>query len=79
VIGIAVDQLDKVKPYAAEMGINYPILIGELDAIELARQAGNELGALPFSVVLDRQGKAVHGELGRITEDKLGALVQPLL
>ena len=79
VIGIAVDQLDKVKPYAAEMGINYPILIGELDAIELARQAGNELGALPFSVVLDRQGKAVRGELGRITEDKLGAMVQPLL
>jgi thiol-disulfide isomerase/thioredoxin len=79
VIGIAIDQLEKVRPYAAEMGMNYPILIGELDAIDLARQAGNELGALPFTVVLDRNGNAVRGELGRVTEAKLAALVRPLL
>ncbi|HEY7760788.1 MAG TPA: TlpA disulfide reductase family protein [Burkholderiales bacterium] len=79
VVGIAIDQLDKVRPYAAEMGINYPILIGELGAIDLARQAGNELGALPFTVVLDRNGHAVRGELGRVTEAKLAALVRPLL
>jgi thiol-disulfide isomerase/thioredoxin len=79
VVGIAIDQLDKVRPYAAEMGMNYPILIGELDAIDLARQAGNELGALPFTVVLDRNGNAVRGELGRVTEEKLAALVRPLL
>ncbi len=30
------------------MRINYPILIGELDAIDLAQQAGNQLGGLPF-------------------------------
>jgi thiol-disulfide isomerase/thioredoxin len=79
VVGIAIDQLDKVKPYAAEMGINYPILIGELEAIDLARQAGNELGALPFTVVLDRAGNAVRSELGRVTERKLDVLVGPLL
>jgi thiol-disulfide isomerase/thioredoxin len=79
VVGIAIDQLDKVKPYAAEMGINYPVLIGELEAIDLARQAGNEMGALPFTVVVDRAGSAVRSELGRITERKLDALVAPLL
>jgi thiol-disulfide isomerase/thioredoxin len=79
VIGIAIDQLEKVRPYAAEMGMNYPILIGELDAIDLARQAGNELGALPFTVVLDRNGNAVRAELGRVTEAKLATLVRPLL
>jgi thiol-disulfide isomerase/thioredoxin len=79
VVGIAIDQLDKVRPYAAEMGINYPILIGELDAIDLARQAGNELGGLPFTVVLDRSGNAIRGELGRVTEARLAALIRPLL
>ena len=79
VVGIAIDQADKVKPYAAEMGINYPVLIGELEAIDLARQAGNEMGALPFTVVLDRQGNPVRSELGRITERKLDGLVAPLL
>ena len=79
VIGIAVDQQDKVRPYAAEMRINYPILVGDLEAIDLARQAGNRLGGLPFTVVFDRQGMAIHSQLGGINQQKLEALVEPLL
>jgi thiol-disulfide isomerase/thioredoxin len=79
VVGIAVDQDDKVRPYAAEMKINYPILVGDLEAIDLARQAGNRLGGLPFTVVFDRKGAAVHSQLGGINEQKLMALIQPLL
>jgi thiol-disulfide isomerase/thioredoxin len=79
IVGIAVDQNDKVRPYAAEMKINYPILVGDLEAIDLARQAGNRLGGLPFTVVFDRKGVAVHSQLGGINEQKLTALVQPLL
>ena len=36
------------RPYAAEMRINYPVLVGDLEAIDLARQAGNRLGGLPY-------------------------------
>jgi thiol-disulfide isomerase/thioredoxin len=79
VVGIAVDHKDKVVPYAAEMKINYPILIGDLEAIDLARQAGNRLGGLPYTVLFDRTGKAIHSQLGGIDEAKLEALVQPLL
>jgi len=79
VVGIAVDQTDKVRPYAAEMKINYPILIGDLEAIDLARQAGNRLGGLPFTVVFDRQGMPIHSQLGGINQLKLEALVEPLL
>ena len=79
IVGIAVDQQDKVRPYAAEMKINYPVLVGDLEAIDLARQAGNRLGGLPFTVVFDRQGAAVHSQLGSINPQKLEALVQPLL
>jgi thiol-disulfide isomerase/thioredoxin len=79
IVGIAVDQNDKVRPYAAEMKINYPILVGDLEAIDLARQAGNRLGGLPFTVVFDRNGAAIHSQLGGITQQKLEALVQPLL
>jgi thiol-disulfide isomerase/thioredoxin len=79
IVGIAVDQDDKVRPYAAEMKINYPILVGDLEAIDLARQAGNRLGGLPFTVVFDRKGVAVHSQLGGMNEQKLTALIQPLL
>ena len=79
VVGIAIDDDDKVRPYAAQLKINYPILIAGLDGIELARQAGNRLGGLPFTVILSRKGVLVHTQLGGVDEQKLEALVQPLL
>jgi thiol-disulfide isomerase/thioredoxin len=79
IVGIAIDDRDKVGPYAAQMSINYPILVGELDAMDLARAAGNELGGLPFTVVFGRDGKAAHTELGTLDEAKLVRLIEPLL
>src|SRR5215470_4712798 len=60
VVGIAIDEDDKVRPYAAQLKINYPILIAGLDGIELARQAGNRVGGLPFTVILNRKGLLAH-------------------
>jgi len=79
VVGIAIDDADKVRPYAAALRINYPILVGGLDGIELARLAGNRLGGLPFTVVFDREGGAVHTQLGGMDEKKLESLVQSLI
>jgi thiol-disulfide isomerase/thioredoxin len=76
-VGIAVDDKAKVKTFAAEMGINYPILIGELAAMELSRKAGNRLGGLPFTLIVDRRGKVVATELGVVK--KLESAIQPLL
>ncbi len=77
-VGIAIDEKDKVAAYAREIGINYPILVGELDAVEMSRALGNELGALPFTVVIDRRGAVVHTSLGATTEDKLDTLTKGL-
>lgn len=78
-IGIAIDRADKVRTYAAEMKIAYPILIAGFDALEIARQLGNKSGALPFTVVLDRNGGLVKTHLGLLTEAELEALLAPLL
>ena len=79
IVGIAIDDTDKVRPYVAELKINYPILIAGADGIELVRQAGNRLGGLPFSVVFDRNGGLVHSQLGGVSQQKLEALLEPLL
>jgi len=79
IVGIAVDQADRVGPYAAEMRINYPVLIGELAALELAQRAGNQLGGLPFTVVLDRSGSPVASELGALDRPRLERILEPLL
>jgi hypothetical protein len=71
--------VDKVKPYAAEMRITYPVLVGELEVMDLARAAGNALGGLPYTVVLDRKGEIARTELGGVSQAKLEDMVRPLL
>ncbi len=79
IVGIALDELERVKPFSMEMGINYPILLAGIDGLELARAAGNEIGALPFTVFIDRSGRIVKAELGGVNEEKLEKLLMPLL
>jgi len=78
-VGIAIDQKDKVQAFSDEMGINYPVLLGELEAIELSKSAGNRLGGLPYTAIIDRNGKIAATEIGGLTEAKLDAIIKPLL
>jgi len=75
-VGIAIDNAAKVREFAAKYQMNYPVLIGEIDAIELARVAGNELGGLPFTVIVDRKGRLIGTELGGLNEQKLTAIIR---
>jgi len=78
-VGIAVDQADKVREFAKEIRLNYPALIGGFGAIELSRALGNDLAALPFTIVLDRRGHVAHTQLGPLKASRLDALLRDLL
>jgi len=78
-VGIAIDQPDKVAEFAIEFRINYPLLLGGLETIELLRQAGNRAGVLPYTLVIDRKGNLVSREQGGLKEAKLERIIQPLL
>ncbi len=79
VVGIAVDNADKVQQFAKELGLNYPALIGGYGAMDLSKELGNELVALPFTLVLDRQGKVAYTHLGPVTPDKFRGVISKLL
>ena len=79
IVGIAIDQPGKVRPYAAELGMNFPILIGGLDAIELARGMGNRAGVLPFTLIVGRDGKVAATEVGAVKEPTIDPLLASLL
>jgi thiol-disulfide isomerase/thioredoxin len=78
-VGIAVDQRDKVAQFAKEFELNYPALIGGYEAMDVAKPLGNRLAALPFTVVLDRQGRIVHTQLGPLKPGVLRSIVSDLL
>ena len=78
-VGIAVDDPDKVRTFAREVKLNYPALIGGYGAIELSKTLGNELAALPFTIVVDRQGRVAHTQLGPLKRATLDGLLARLL
>ena len=78
-VGIAIDTAERVAPYAKEIGINYPVLVGGLETMDFARQAGNRAGVLPYTLVIDRSGKVAAAIVGILKPEKLELLLKPLL
>mgnify|MGYP003536353024 CR=1 FL=1 len=76
---IAVDQSDRVASFSRDFGINYPVVVGDLDAFALAEAMGNPQGSLPFTVILNRSGEMVYSHLGRIKIDEIEKIIKPLL
>ena len=69
----------RCREFANEISLNYPALIGGYGAIELSKTLGNQFGALPFTVVVDRAGGVVHTQLGPLKEAKLRSIISQLI
>lgn len=78
-VGLALDQKDKVQAFSDEMGINYPILLGENDAAELGKLAGNRLGGLPFTAIFNKNGDIVSTVSGELKREQLEATLKGLI
>jgi len=77
-VGIAIDNPANVSQFLRQMPVNYPILIGGGDAHSLARQLGNPSGALPYTIVLDRDGSIALSHLGRLPRATLEAALRKI-
>jgi thiol-disulfide isomerase/thioredoxin len=78
-VGIAIDNAAAVREFTKTIGVSYPILLGEQDALDLAKSEGNRLGVLPFTVIYGKDGKKVLVHVGRLTRDKLDGYLAPLV
>lgn len=69
IIGLALATPKSAHRYASEAGINYPVLLGPAGKIaRLGEAYGDTLQALPFSVLINRQGKVVARHLGELKQ-----------
>lgn len=69
VVGIAIDQREAVLRYARDIGIDYPILIGEKEGYAAAEAFGVSL-VLPFSVFADSKGRVITLKIGELHPDE---------
>ena len=79
VVGIGIDQAAKIRDFAANYQVNYPMLVAGSEAIDMMRNLGNKAGALPYTVLLDRSGGVAGQRLGAFHKEELAEVLTRLL
>ena len=78
-VGVAIDEINKVKDFMDTYGVTYPMLIGADDAVSIAKQYGNRFGALPYTVIIDRNGRIAAIQRGELTRERALETIKSLL
>lgn len=65
-IGIAIDSPANVDQFLEKTHVNYPIVLAGMAGAELGKSLGNNMGGLPFTIILDENGNKILSEAGRI-------------
>jgi thiol-disulfide isomerase/thioredoxin len=76
VIGVAVDFIEDVQAYAEEARFNYPILVGQEDAMAAAEATGIDFIGMPFTMIVAPDGRLIKTHLGEIVEEHIELIVQ---
>jgi thiol-disulfide isomerase/thioredoxin len=74
VVGIAIDRLEPVQQFVGEIGVTYPILIGQMDATRVGESFGVELIGLPYTAVVGPDGAVLGILLGELKEEDLALI-----
>ena len=78
-VGLALEPPATARQFAVERKMNYPVLTGAAEVVKLARAYGNHIGALPFTVFIDRTGRVASAHSGPLSREEAGALIVSLL
>jgi peroxiredoxin len=80
VVGVGLDEEKKLRNVQRTLEINYPVLIAEpKKSGTLMESWGNQTGIVPFSVVIDRNGRVAYTYHGQIDRDSFDEDILPLL
>jgi len=71
VLGIAIDESDQVQSFVAELGIDFPILVGQSEAYNLMESLGNSILTLPYTILVNKDGMIVWSKNTEIKAEDL--------
>ena len=77
-VGIAIDDEEPVREFAEAYGVNYPVLLGDVDAVTLSRKLGNRHEGLPFTVVVAADGRVELRHAGGLEREQLEPVLRRL-
>lgn len=71
VIGLAIDQPSAVRKFLERTPVTFPIGLAGLEGTDLIKQMGNASGGLPFTLVMDGDGRVAARKLGKLDSSDL--------
>ncbi len=75
-VGVALDRLDDARDFAEKLELAYPTMQGVHDAMQVSELYGNADGLLPYTVIIDRQGRIVERFFGEVTRDDIEPVIR---
>ena len=78
VVGVALDFPDAVAEYSKEMQIDYPIMVGDQDAMDVAEAFGLDLIVLPATAVSDSSGRVITIHIGELRPEQAEIILDVL-
>ncbi|MCK6425116.1 MAG: TlpA family protein disulfide reductase [Burkholderiaceae bacterium] len=78
VLGIAVDRQESVQAFLRRTPVSFPIGVAGFAGSALARDLGNPQGALPYTLLIDRDGRLLARHLGETRTEDVEAWLQAL-
>jgi thiol-disulfide isomerase/thioredoxin len=79
VLGLSTDDVTKIREFAQQAPVQYPLLAGDFQAMALAESLGNNKGVLPYSVVISSDENISRTYFGRLDMKKLEQDIKALL
>lgn len=73
VVGIALDEADAVQAFLRRIPVSYPVLIDAPGASDAGVRLGNPKGVLPYSVLLDAEGRVLKQKIGPFEAGEIDA------
>jgi peroxiredoxin len=77
VLGIAMDEPARVHAFLAAHPVNYPILLGQLTQPSTSSQLGDSREVLPYSVLIDANGRILATHTGALSTSQLERWLSP--
>ena len=71
VLGIAVDYPEEVAAFAEAVEFNYPVLIGQMEAMAVAESSGIEFIGMPFTMFVASDGEYLNAHFGELHMEQL--------
>jgi thiol-disulfide isomerase/thioredoxin len=79
VVGISVENVTQIRDFVKTLPVSYPLLAGDMDAMNLGASLGNDKSVLPYTLIIKADGSIAKTHFGRINKALLEQTLLPLI